>query len=158
MLNIIFMTLLGIGLLLYPHRKERKFFVERLWQAILKALREAREETNWTHINQPYEEGVKNFVLNILIPGEDNLFLNSFIPFQKIVDRLGRWNALSAVVLKIGSCGVVDIYQGTELWNYHLVDPDNRQAIDYVQCQKLLDSLRESAQKHLKSCFCARSF
>lgn len=117
---------------------------ERLWRIILKSMREAKQETSWMFPNEVYEEEVRQFLHAILAPGKDNLFLKHFHSFQKEIDRLGAFNSLSATILKIASCGVVDLYQGNELLNYVLVDPDNRHPIDFELCKKELAAIKRS--------------
>lgn len=122
--------------------------VERLWQCFLKSVREAKIRTNWVSPNAEYEEAVRKFVVGITAAGEGNAFLRDFLPFQRKIMRFGKFNSLSALVLKIGSPGVVDTYQGTELWDYSLVDPDNRRAVDF---RKRRDSLKFLVKKNQES-------
>jgi (1->4)-alpha-D-glucan 1-alpha-D-glucosylmutase len=103
----------------------------RLWHSFQKILREAGIFTSWKTPNESYENAAKKFLFSILKPQKTNHFLSSFLEFRQKIARCGHWNSLSALVLKICSCGIPDIYQGEEDWNYCLVDPDNRQPIDY---------------------------
>jgi len=104
---------------------------ERLWECFNKAIREAGVYTSWEHIHPEYELAVKNFFEAIVEPRTENLFLQSFLQFQSDVTKYGILNSLSALTLKMGSCGVVDVYQGDEWINYSMVDPDNRRAVDF---------------------------
>ena len=106
-------------------------FCERIRNYMLKAIREAKERTSWSNQNTEYESAVANFVDAILQPGSENRFLAEFLPFQKRVAQFGMLNSLSQLVLKLASPGVPDFYQGTELWDFSLVDPDNRRPVDY---------------------------
>jgi len=106
---------------------------ERLWATLNKAIREAGTHTSWNGVNLNYETAVQKFLEAIL--KNPNL---EFLDFQKKVAEYGDLNSLSAVILKMGSCGIVDIYQGNELENYCLVDPDNRRLIDFSYRQELL--------------------
>ena len=106
-------------------------FHQRLWECFLKSIREAGVYTSWSYPNKEYEEGAKVFLFSLLTPQENDLFYPSFVAFQKKISSYGRWNSLSSLVLKMGSCGIVDLYQGSEWWNYSLMDPDNRRPIDY---------------------------
>lgn len=115
-------------------------FIERIWQYVEKALREAKVQTNWVNPNTEYENAVKSFLDGILRDRSATGFLSDFLPFQKMLSFYGKLNALSAIVLRFASPGVVDIYQGTELWNYSLVDPDNRRPVDYSVRAKALES------------------
>ncbi len=118
-----------------------KTFNERIENYMLKAIREAKQNTSWINRNTEYEEAVSSFVKALLDPAAKNRFLNDFIPFQRRVARIGLWNSLSQTLLKLTSPGVPDIYQGNELWDLSLVDPDNRRAIDYHQRRKLFSSI-----------------
>ena len=124
---------------------ERKAFSERIQTYMLKAIREAKQNTSWINQNAEYEEGVATFITALLNPVAENPFLKSFLPFQQRVARLALWNSLSQTLLKLVSPGVPDIYQGTEIWNFSLVDPDNRRPIDYSLRQGLLETLRKPA-------------
>lgn len=128
-------------------KSEYEPFIERLWEVILKSMREAKKETSWMFPNEAYEKAVRHFLFAILTPDKKNLFLKLFLPFQKEVDRLGALNSLSATVLKIGGCGVVDIYQGNELLHYRLVDPDNRRPVDFEMRKKELVAIKQSDAK-----------
>jgi (1->4)-alpha-D-glucan 1-alpha-D-glucosylmutase len=110
---------------------------------MLKALREAKQNTSWINRNTDYENAVSSFVKALLSPREQNRFLNDFIPFQRRIARIGLWNSLSQTLLKLTCPGVPDIYQGNDLWDFSLVDPDNRRPVDYSLRQQLFASLRE---------------
>src|SRR5581483_8454018 len=86
------------------------------------------------------ETAVQEFLDRILQP--DSPFLADFLEFQRALARMGASNSLSQLVIKIASPGVPDFYQGTELWQLTLVDPDNRRPVDYAQIRALLESLR----------------
>lgn len=148
----IYQTLVGIWQKSPFKKGELLTFTERIWQVILKSMREARGETSWISPDHHYEDMVKTFLYAILSPDKNNHFLNLFLPFCKIIDRLGSWNSISATALKNGSCGVVDIYQGNEMLNYRLVDPDNRTPVDFDIRKKGLSSLKNSKPQKL---FCA---
>jgi (1->4)-alpha-D-glucan 1-alpha-D-glucosylmutase len=101
-------------------------------------MNEAKVNTSWINQNEPYQEAVASFIEAILRPGEDNRFLADFLPFQRVVAHYGALNALSQTLIKLASPGVPDIYQGNELWDFSLVDPDNRRPVDYDQRRRLL--------------------
>jgi (1->4)-alpha-D-glucan 1-alpha-D-glucosylmutase len=115
-------------------------YVERIQAYMRKALKEAKTHTSWVNENQPYERAVDAFVDATLRGSSARAYLAAFIPFQRRIARLGAINALAQLVLKLTSPGVVDLYQGTELWDLHLVDPDNRQPVDYIQRRAWLDA------------------
>ncbi|HEY0874637.1 MAG TPA: malto-oligosyltrehalose synthase [Vicinamibacterales bacterium] len=107
-------------------------FVERIAAYMLKSVREAKLHTSWLTTNQAYEDAITGFVERILTGPGVARFLPAFLPFQERVATLALVNSLSQVVLKIGSPGVPDFYQGTELWDLNLVDPDNRRPVDFA--------------------------
>jgi len=119
-----------------------KSFRERIAAYMLKAIREAKQNTSWINPNTEYESAVSSFVNALLTPGPRNRFLEDFLPFQRRVAQIGLWNSLSQTLLKLTCPGVPDIYQGNELWNFSLVDPDNRRPVDYARRQQLFESIR----------------
>lgn len=119
-----------------------KAFSERIESYMLKAIREAKEITSWINRNTEYETAVSTFVKALLTPAARNRFLDDFVPFQRRVARIGLWNSLSQTLLKLTCPGVPDIYQGNELWDFSLVDPDNRRPVDYIRRQEIFESLR----------------
>jgi (1->4)-alpha-D-glucan 1-alpha-D-glucosylmutase len=120
-----------------------KKFGERIVNYMLKAVREGKQNTSWINQNAEYEKGISSFINAILTPGAENRFLNDFIPFQKRIARLGLWNSVSQTLLKLTSPGVPDIYQGNEVWDFSLVDPDNRRPVDYGLRREVFESLRK---------------
>jgi (1->4)-alpha-D-glucan 1-alpha-D-glucosylmutase len=107
-------------------------------------MREAKQNTSWINRNEEYENAVSSFVKALLNPDPENQFLKDFLPFQQRVARIGLWNSLSQTLLKLTCPGVPDIYQGNELWDFSLVDPDNRRPVDYLRRQQTLESVRGS--------------
>ncbi len=120
-------------------------FRERIAAYMLKAVREAKIHTSWVNPHQEYEEALLHFVRSLLSGPDKNPFLAAFEPFQRRVSRFGMFNSLSQVLLKLTSPGVPDIYQGNELWDFSLVDPDNRRPVDYVRRREMLEGLRQLA-------------
>jgi (1->4)-alpha-D-glucan 1-alpha-D-glucosylmutase len=94
---------------------------------------------------------VKQFVRDILHPHADNRFLADLLRFQARVAQAGMWNSLAQTLLKITSPGVPDMYQGTELWDFSLVDPDNRHPVDFAMRVELLEELQRLESKGLVS-------
>src|SRR5579862_2563144 len=117
-------------------------FSGRIEAYMLKAIREAKENTSWINRNAEYESALSSFVKRLLTPGARNKFLTDFIPFERLVARLGIWNSLSQTLLKLTCPGVPDIYQGNEVLDFSLVDPDSRRTVDYGRRQRLFDCLR----------------
>lgn len=117
-------------------------FTERVEGYMLKAIREAKQNTSWINRNTEYEGAVSSFVRALLTPEPRNRFLNDFLPFERRVARVGLWNSLSQMLFKLTCPGVPDIYQGNEIWDFSLVDPDNRRPVDYVRRQQIFDCVR----------------
>ena len=127
--------------------REWREFKGRLWNNLLKSIREAREETCWESPDEQYEKCVKHFLFGILDREKNGAFFDSFLPFVKKVIPLGHLNSLSSLVIKLGSPGIVDVYQGNESWNFVWVDPDNRRDVDYGELKRQLERTRVT---HLK--------
>jgi len=124
---------------------EFPLFVERMKGYIIKAVREAKVHTAWLKPDQDYEDAYISFLDDILKRSPENEFLNEFLPFQRTVAYYGALNSLSQVLLKITSPGVPDFYQGTELWDLNLVDPDNRRPVDFEKRKALLTEVKANA-------------
>ncbi len=138
---LLYQTLVGAWPLQPPDETALARFRERIRDYMLKAIREAKVYTSWINPNIDYEEAVVRFVEDLLSAPEQNPFLVDFIPFQQRIARAGLYNSLSQVLLKLTAPGVPDLYQGSELWDLSLVDPDNRRPVDYAQRQRLLEKL-----------------
>jgi (1->4)-alpha-D-glucan 1-alpha-D-glucosylmutase len=119
---------------------ERSSYPERFHQFLTKAAREAKVHTSWISPNQDYENALIEFLDAIIHP--DSAFLREFLPFQEKIAFFGAINGLAQVLLKICSPGAPDFYQGSELWNFSMVDPDNRRPVNYRKRIDLLDSLK----------------
>ena len=124
------------------HRAPQEF-IERISAYMLKAAREAKLHTSWLTTNQDYEDALTGYVERILGPAGGPKFLPAFAPLQRRVAAIGVINSLAQVVLKLGSPGVPDFYQGTELWDFSLVDPDNRRPVDFAIREAMLSGLGE---------------
>jgi (1->4)-alpha-D-glucan 1-alpha-D-glucosylmutase len=140
---LFYQTLAGIWPLYDPDAGEREELTARLQAYMQKALREAKVHSSWINPNRPYEEAVSRFVAAALEFSAENAFPREFTAFIETIKAAGMWNSLSQTLLKIASPGVPDIYQGSELWDFSLVDPDNRRPVDYGLRRRLLDKLRE---------------
>jgi (1->4)-alpha-D-glucan 1-alpha-D-glucosylmutase len=114
-----------------------------------KALKEAKINTSWIQPNEQWDAAMHDFVARILDPSPRNKFLPLFVPAAKEIARLGAINSLAQTLLKLTSPGVPDIYQGTEIWEYSLVDPDNRRAVDYKMRQQMLEALPSATSGEL---------
>jgi (1->4)-alpha-D-glucan 1-alpha-D-glucosylmutase len=105
---------------------------------LVKALREGKEHSNWLSPDEPSEQVYRTFAESLLKPGHKNIFLKELLVLQKRIARLGLVNSLSQTLLKIATPGLPDFYQGTELWDFSMVDPDNRRPVDFALRQKIL--------------------
>jgi (1->4)-alpha-D-glucan 1-alpha-D-glucosylmutase len=108
---------------------------------MVKAVREAKVYTRWDRPNPAHEGAVRAFVDSVLADTGGNRFREDFLLFQKKIAHYGALNSLAQVLLKIASPGVPDFYQGTELWDFSLVDPDNRRPVDFARRTLLLNEL-----------------
>ena len=118
-------------------------FMARIKSYIVKAVREAKVHTAWLKPDTEYEDAYVSFAEKILARSEANAFLKEFIPFCQRVSHYGILNSLSQTLIKITSPGVPDFYQGSELWDLSLVDPDNRRPVDFDQRRAMLAGIRE---------------
>jgi (1->4)-alpha-D-glucan 1-alpha-D-glucosylmutase len=108
---------------------------------MVKAAREAKVRTSWAAPDGEYEDASMQFIRAALERREGNLFLADFCAFNRRIVRFGLLNGLSQTLLKLTAPGVPDIYQGNELWDFSLVDPDNRRQVDYDARSRLLAGL-----------------
>ena len=123
-----------------------KDLVERLKAYMLKAAREAKERTSWINPDTEYEATLERFVAQSL---ENRSFVKDVNETVARVAHLGLLVGLSQALVKVASPGVPDYYQGTELWDFSLVDPDNRRPVDYEARKKALRDLWGPVLKNL---------
>jgi (1->4)-alpha-D-glucan 1-alpha-D-glucosylmutase len=116
-------------------------FRQRIREYMLKALREAKVNSSWITPNPAWEESVDAFVSTILDRAKAGHFLREMEKFQEMTTSCGMFNSLSQTLLKIASPGVPDFYQGSELWDFSLVDPDNRRPVNFGLRRTLLEEL-----------------
>ncbi|MHB8577011.1 MAG: malto-oligosyltrehalose synthase, partial [Dehalococcoidia bacterium] len=116
-------------------------FATRVTAYMEKAVREAKVHTSWITQNAVYEDALRAFISGVLAPGAANAFLRDALPLIRKVSAYGVWNSLSQTLLKLTCPGVPDLYQGTDLWDLSLVDPDNRRPVDYALRERLLHEL-----------------
>ncbi len=112
---------------------------ERAWQYMEKAIREAKLRTAWTRIDEPYEAAVKKYVHGVLGDAELTRDVQRFVA---MITPAARINSLAQLLIKLTAPGVPDIYQGSELWDGDLVDPDNRRPVDFERRRRLLAEVR----------------
>jgi (1->4)-alpha-D-glucan 1-alpha-D-glucosylmutase len=113
-------------------------FLARMNEYIIKAVREAKVHTAWIKPDSEYEEACTAFMCALLDESGENAFLKVFMPFQKRAAFFGMLNSLSQVIIKATCPGVPDYYQGSELWDFNLVDPDNRRPVDFQARARML--------------------
>ncbi|MFY9326934.1 MAG: malto-oligosyltrehalose synthase [Georgfuchsia sp.] len=135
---LLYQTLIGTWPLEPPDAAAMTDYSERIVTYMVKALREAKEHSSWVNPNTDYEAAMTDFVQALLTPGDKNLFLTDFVATVAPIARHGLINSLAQTLLKIASPGVPDIYQGCELWQFNLVDPDNRRPVDFTRRRELL--------------------
>lgn len=135
---LFYQTLVGA----FQTGEDHELFVKRICDFMLKAVREAKVHTNWIAYNTEYEEALMYFVENVLDENKSSQFLNEFISFQKKVAHYGLYNSLSQILLKITSPGIPDFYQGSELWDLNLVDPDNRNPVDFCKRISMFNEIK----------------
>ena len=140
----LYQTLIGA----FPfYESEYPAFIERMKDYIIKAVREAKVRTAWLKPDTEYEDACISYVEEILREG--NQFPEEFMAFQRKVSHYGIFNSLSQTLIKITSPGVPDFYQGTELWDLNLVDPDNRRPVDFEKRISLLRDIMDKSYKEL---------
>ena len=138
---LLYQTLVGTWPFCPTDADEFTEFRTRIREYMLKAMREAKVTTSWISPNALHEDAVLSFIDSILKTSRHNNFLRDFEQFQRLTANCGIFNSLSQILLKITSPGIPDFYQGNELWDFSLVDPDNRRPVDYNLRKKLLDEL-----------------
>ena len=136
---LLYQTLLGA----WPARDEDETLsalTARVIAYMEKATKEAKRHTSWVNPNAAYDAAVRDLIRALLAP--EGPFLPAFRPFQRLVAAHGAMNSLAQTLLKLAAPGVPDFYQGTELWDLSLVDPDNRRPVDFGARRARLEGLR----------------
>ena len=144
---LLYQTLVGAWPIGMNSEEERLDFVRRIQQYMEKAVHEAKINVSWLSPNPEYVAGLHRFIETVLSPtyrGRATLFWDSMQKFLPAVQYFGAINSLTQTLLKLTSPGVPDIYQGQELWDFSLVDPDNRRPVNFA--------LRERALEELTAC------
>ncbi|NTX04817.1 MULTISPECIES: malto-oligosyltrehalose synthase [Myxococcus] len=130
-------------------------FHRRVREYMAKAIKEAKVRTSWTNPDGAYDDAVAGFVDACFDGDKGATFLEEVRRFKRRIERAGQHNALGQLLLKLASPGVVDTYQGCELWDLSLVDPDNRRPVDFAVRAQLLDAL-DARAKEDRVGLCAR--
>jgi (1->4)-alpha-D-glucan 1-alpha-D-glucosylmutase len=146
---LIYQTLAGTWPLHRGGEAERAEYLQRIQEYMVKALKEAKVTSSWVEPHEEWEKATTEFIARILDPAQSRKFLQSFGPFAGRISELGMVNSLTQLVLKCTTPGVPDFYQGTEIWSYTLVDPDNRRPVDYDERRRLLGSLSAASPAEL---------
>ncbi len=124
-------------------------YVARIQAYMAKALNEAKLNTSWIRPNEDWLGAMRDFVAKILETSSKNKFLPNFFPVVEEIARLGASNSLTQTLLRLTSPGVPDIYQGNEIWDFSLVDPDNRRPVDYRHRRKMLATIGKAKPEEL---------
>ncbi len=140
-----YQTVLGAWPLEPVGAEEYKAFVGRVQEYLTKALHEAKVHSSWINPDAAYDEAVSQFAARVLDPAASAAFHAACRPLRQRLCHYGLLNGLGQVLLKLTAPGVPDLYQGSELWDFSLVDPDNRRPVDYALRRRLLAELRERA-------------
>src|SRR5487761_590624 len=141
---MLYQTLIGVWPLGRMNSSQKEELIQRISSYTKKAVREAKVKTSWTDPNLEYEGALDTFIKSILDTAsikEDRQFISSFQGFQEQISYHGMLNSLSQLLMKLTCPGIPDIYQGNEIWDFSLVDPDNRRPVDFVLRSKMLSSL-----------------
>ncbi len=116
-------------------------YFERMKGAMTKSLREAKVHSTWQAPNKEYEDAALSLIDEVAGAEKTGAFYSAFLPFEEKVARLGVQNSLVQLALKMTAPGVPDFYQGTELWDLSMVDPDNRRPVDYERRVRMLSEV-----------------
>lgn len=153
--HLLYQTLTGTWPLVDVDRNEWATYVERINAYMLKAAREAKEDSDWLNPNQGYERTLSDFIRRVLERERRNRFVADVENFQSQIAPFGLVNSLAQTAWKLTAPGLPDFYQGTELWDFSLVDPDNRRPVDYEARRQALARLR-LAHRHDPQELCRR--
>ncbi len=143
---LFYQSLVGIWPLQKPDEQELADIVGRLQAYLEKATREAKERTSWISPNARYDESVKQFIAKVM-ENPQSRFMVDMQKFHQEICASGLYNSLSQTLLKLTSPGVPDIYQGQEMWDFSLVDPDNRRPVDFGRREWLLREMVDLVQQ-----------
>ncbi len=139
---LFYQTLVGVWPLTPPHGKDLGELADRMRAYMEKATREAKVHTSWINPDSEYDAAVREFVAAVLDGRPKNRFPAEFGRFHQQIVNWGLYGALGQLLLKLTSPGVPDIYQGQELWDFSLVDPDNRRPVDFRRRREMLAELQ----------------
>lgn len=130
-----------------PPADELSAYLDRVEQWFGKAMREAKTHSSWANPNLAYEEGAVNYLRRLFDTGTLPIFMRDFAPLARDLALVGMVSSLAQTTLKLTSPGVPDLYQGCELWDLSLVDPDNRRPVDFDLRARVLTEMQERAER-----------
>ena len=139
-----YQTLVGSFPLSVESENELANYRQRIVDYMLKAVKEAKRFTSWINQNSEYEQRISDFVTEVLTEGQNNAFLPDLRKFVASICYYGLHNSVVQSILKLSCPGVPDFYQGSELWDFSLVDPDNRRPVDFEKRQYILQGFESS--------------
>jgi (1->4)-alpha-D-glucan 1-alpha-D-glucosylmutase len=146
---LIYQILLGTWPLDDFHTTERLEYLRRIQQYLVKAIKEAKINSSWIEPNEAWEQATTTFVEKILNEETNGKFCRDLAELAQLIAELGAVNSLAETIVKCTAPGIPDIYQGTEIWDWSLVDPDNRRKVDYLARRQLLASLLNAPPSEL---------
>ncbi len=139
---ILYQAMLGVWPAQCSKNMNREELKRRIADFFIKAAKEAKTHTSWISPNEPHEAALRRFACSITDDSGRNPFLADFKTLLERVTFYGALNSCSQLILKMTSPGVPDFYQGNEIWNFRLTDPDNRQPVDFKKRMKMLHALK----------------
>jgi (1->4)-alpha-D-glucan 1-alpha-D-glucosylmutase len=148
---LFYQSLVGVWPPAPPGKTEIRKLQDRLAAYMQKATHEAKLRTSWISPNAEYDAAVREFVVATLDDRPKNRFMAEFRTFHESIVNWGLYAALAQTLLKLTSPGVPDVYQGQELWDFSLVDPDNRRPVDFALRRKMLARLRKDVGRNERS-------
>ena len=137
---LLYQTLIGSWPAEPMDAAQEDVYRDRIVAYMHKAMREAKVFTSWLNPSEPHEQAMTGFVEAVLAP-DNTAFRQDFVEFERRVAQYGIYNSLAQLAVKVAAPGVPDFYQGTELWDFSLVDPDNRRPVDYDRRRVLLEEI-----------------
>ena len=152
---LLYQTLIGTWPLHPMSAAEESEYHDRIVAYMLKAIREAKVFSSWLNPSAAHERAMTQFVSAVVSPA-NRAFREDFLRLHATISRYGVYNSLAQTAIKICAPGVPDFYQGSELWDFTLVDPDNRRPVDYERRRRMLAALDLECARDGRSAVAAR--
>ncbi|MGB6875045.1 MAG: malto-oligosyltrehalose synthase [Candidatus Acidiferrales bacterium] len=149
---ILYQAMLGIWPLEPFANVDKRVLQSRLEEFFVKATKEAKTETSWLSPNEKHESALRQFVSSLLATPVSDPFISDFLHLHRDLAFLGACNSCSQLLLKMTAPGIPDLYQGNELWNLCLTDPDNRQPVDFRTRLTVLENLKSQGANPPAGC------